>query len=80
MLQKIHQTQIDYDKEVQRVDNAIIALGKELEDLVYKRYELIAQKHDLDTHDLIDCIADNELMPKEVTELIISAMGKPHAE
>jgi len=75
MLQK-SQIPIDYDREIGRVDNAIIALGKELEDLVYKRYELVAGKHNLNAEELIHYIVDNDLMPKDVTELIVSAMEK----
>jgi len=75
MLQKNH-IPIDYDKEIGRVDKAIIALGKELEDLVYKRYELLAGKHDLNAKELIQYIVQNDLMPKDVTELIVSAMEK----
>ena len=77
MSQNIH-LPIDYDKEIGRVDKAIVALGNELEDLVCKRYELIAHKHGLDTRELIDCIVENDLMPKEVTALIVSAMDKAH--
>jgi len=75
MLQQSHM-QIDYDKEIGRVDKAISALGNELEELVYKRYELVAQKYGLDMRDLIEFITDNDLMPKEVMELVNSARSK----
>jgi len=78
MLQK-SQIPIDYDREIGKIDKAIIALGKELEELVYKRYELVAGKHDLNADDLIQCIVENDLMPKDVTELIVSAMEKAHS-
>jgi len=77
-MSQINQVQIDFDKEIGRVDKAIAALGEELEELVYKRYELIAKKLDLDTDVLIECILESELMPKEVTDLIVSAMEKKH--
>ena len=67
---------IDYDKEIGRVDKAIVALSNELEDLVYKRYELIARKHDLDAQELMACIVENDMMPKEVVEVLVSALGK----
>jgi len=75
MLQESY-AQIDYDKEIGRVDKAISALGSELEELVYKRYELVAQKYGLDMQDLIEFINDNNLMPKEVMELVNSARNK----
>lgn len=75
MLQKSY-AQIDYDKEIQRVDNAIGSLGNELEELVYKRYELVAQKHGLDLQELMEFIMDNGLIPKEIVELVKSAREK----
>jgi len=68
--------QIDYDKEIGRVDKAIVALSNNLEDLVYKRYELIAQKHNLDINELVKCIVENNLVSKDVMELIVSALEK----
>ena len=68
--------QVDYDKEIGRVDKAILALRKELEDLVYKRYELIAQKHNINTDELMECIVEHDLIPKEVVDLINSAVEK----
>ena len=68
--------QIDYDKEIGRVDKAIIALSSELEELVYKRYELIAHKHDLNVQELMECIVENDLMPSEVVEIMVSALEK----
>ena len=67
---------VDYDKEIGRVDQAILALRKELEELVYKRYELIAHKHNINTHELMECIVEHDLVPKEVVEIINSAAEK----
>ena len=75
MLQQSY-VQIDYDKEIGRVDKAIGALGNELEELVYKRYELIARKYGLDMRELMQFISENDLMPKEVMELVNSAREK----
>jgi hypothetical protein len=75
MLQKSY-VQIDYDKEIKRIDKAISSLGNELEELVYKRYELVAQKYGLDLQELMEFIVDNGLMPKEVVELLNSARKK----
>ena len=73
------QIDIDYDKEIGRVDMAIVALGAELEDLVYKRYELVARKHKLDAQELMNCIVENNLMSQEVIGVISSAsMRKAH--
>ena len=68
--------QIDYDKEIGRVDKAIIALSNELEELVYKRYELIAHKHNLNAQELMEYIVENDLMPREVVEIMVSALEK----
>ena len=67
---------IDYDAEIKRVDNAIVALNNDLEDLVYKRYELIAKKYNLNMHDLMDFIIRNNLVSKDVIELIVSSLEK----
>ena len=75
MLQQSY-VQIDYDKEIGRVDKAIGALGNELEELVYKRYVLIARKYGLDMRELMQFISENDLMPKEVMELVNSAREK----
>jgi hypothetical protein len=75
MLQNSY-VQIDFDREIGRVDKAIGSLGNELEELVYKRYELVARKHGLDMQELMEFVIENDLMPKEVMELVNSARKK----
>ncbi|MCL2152626.1 MAG: hypothetical protein FWH57_06675 [Oscillospiraceae bacterium] len=75
MLRKSY-SQIDYDKEIKRIDRAIASLGNELEELVYKRYELVAQKHGLNIQELMEFIEVNDLIPEEVMDLVNSAREK----
>ena len=75
MLRKSY-SQIDYDKEIKRIDRAIASLGNELEELVYKRYELVAQKHGLNMQELMEFIQVNDLIPEEVMDLVNSAREK----
>jgi len=65
---------VDYDKEVEFIDKAIVTHQKEIEELICKRYELIAKKTDLDMHEIIECLYESDLEPKEVMELIVAAI------
>jgi len=67
---------IDFDKEVEAVDRAIVTHEKEIEELISKRYELIAQKNDLDMQEVVECLFESEMEPKEVMELIVAAIKK----
>ena len=61
---------IEFDKEIEAVDRAIVAREKEIEELICKRYELIVQKNDLDMQEVIECLFESNINPKEIMELI----------
>ena len=70
------ETSIDIEKEVEAVDRAIVAHEKEIEELVCKRYELIARKNDLDMQEVIECLFESNIEPKEVMKLIVATKCK----
>jgi len=69
-------TPIDFDREVEAVDSAIVAHKREIEELISKRYELIAQKSDLDMQEVVECLFECDLDPKEVMEFIVAAKNR----
>jgi len=73
---QINNASIDFDKEVEAVDRAIVTHEKEIEELISKRYELIAQKNDLDMQEVVECLFESDMEPKEVMELIVAAIKK----
>ena len=73
-MSQINDTLIDYDVEIEAVDSAIVARKSEIDELINKRYELIAQKYDLDMREVIECLFESDLTPNEVMELIKSAI------
>ena len=75
-MSQMNNAPIDFDKEVEAVDRAIVTHEKEIEELISKRYELIAQKNDLDMQEVVECLFESEMEPKEVMELIVAAIKK----
>ena len=75
MTQKIRK-QVDYDREIGRIDDAIIACKRDFEDLLYKRHEVIAKKFGMDVFELIDYITKSNEVSPEAAEIIISIAAK----
>ena len=72
------QIQIDFDREIERIDEAIFACKRDFEDLVYKRHEFIARKFGMDIFELIDYIVKSNDVPQEAADLIVSIAMKKH--
>jgi len=77
-MSQISKAVIDFDKELEVVDRAIVAREKEIEELICKRYELIAMKNDLEMQEVVECIFESNIDPNEVMELIVTAIKKKH--
>ena len=75
MLQK-SQAQTDFDRELEKIDAAIIACKKDFEDLLLKRHEVIARKFGIGIMDLLESIAKEEDVPQEAMDIIISMAMK----
>ena len=75
MIKKIKR-QVDYDREIERIDEAIIACKKDFEDLLYKRHEVIAKKFGMDVFELIDYITKSNEVSPEAAEIIVSIAAK----
>ena len=71
------QPQIDYDREIEKIDEAILACKRDFEDLVYKRHEFIAWKFGLDVIELMDYIVKSyDDVPQEAVDIIVSKIKK----
>ena len=70
----------DYDQEIKRVDKAIVALGKEMEDLLYKRHGLVAKKCGVDVLELMDYIVKNksDKVHKGIVDVIENIVKQRH--
>jgi len=69
----------NYDSEMQRIENAIVGYNLEVESLVRERYELIANKEELEMQEVFDCAIERGITPKEMMELVNSFQKtKPH--
>jgi len=67
---------INYDKEIERIDEAIIACKRDFEDLLFKRYEVIARKFGIDVMELIDYVSKSDDVPQEAVNIIVSIVKK----
>ena len=67
---------IDYDREIERIDEAIVACKKDFEDLLYKRHEMIAKKFDIDVYELIDYIVKSNGVSQEAADIIVSIAAR----
>jgi len=65
-------TEVEFDSELKRIDEAILACKRDFEDLVYKRHEYIARKFGIDVIELIKYIAESGDVPHEAADIIVS--------
>ena len=70
------QIKINYDREIEKIDEAILACKKDFEDLLYKRHEMVARKFGVDVMELIDYISKNKNVPKEAVDIIATIAMK----
>jgi len=66
----------EFDSELGRIDEAILACKRDFEELVYKRHEYIARKFGIDVIELINYIAESGDVPREATDIIVSIAKK----
>jgi len=77
-MSQISKIKVGFDKEIEAVDKAIVAHEKEIEELICKRYELIARKNDFDMQEVVEYLIESNVKPKEIMELIIAAIDRKH--
>ena len=65
-----YKTQIDYDRELERIDEAIVICKRDFEDLIYKRHLYIARKFGIDVLQLLDYVTKNYDVPQEAADII----------
>lgn len=70
---------LNYNEEIEAVDRAIVAREKEIKDLICKRYELIAKKNDMEMLEVVECLYESNLEPKEIMNLIAVAINEKHS-
>ena len=63
-------TNINLDKKLDELESEIGSHNRIIEDLIWQRSELLAQKQDLDMYALIDCINEKGLTTREALEMI----------
>jgi len=73
---KINQNLTDYDKEIEKIDEAISACKRDFEELLYKRHVFIARKFGIDVMDLIEYVSKSDDVPQEAVDLIVSIVKK----
>ena len=70
------QAEIDYDKEIKKIDEALIACKKDFENLLYKRHVFIARKFNIDVLELISHIAKDGEIAQESVDMIVSIVNE----
>jgi len=71
MLERIS-VAIDIDRELDRIEDDIDTHHKIIEELVWRRSELLVSKQDLEMCELIDCIIERGLTANEALGIINS--------
>jgi len=66
----------DYDKEIEKIDEAITACKRDFEELLYKRHEFIARKFGIDVMELIEFVSQSDDVPQEAVDIIVSIVKK----
>lgn len=79
MLQRVV-IRIDVEKELDRLEEEIIAQNRIIDDLVWQRAELLTKRQDLEMCELIDCIIENGLTANEALDIIVYALGKKNPQ
>ena len=69
MSQKID-IEIDIDKEIEQIEGEIEAYNRRVEDLTWRRSELLCKKQDLEICELIDCIVEKGITINEALEIL----------
>jgi len=67
---------IDLEEELERIEEDLAEQNKVIEDLVWRRNDLLTRKQDLELYEFIDCIFENGLTANEALGIIVSALEK----
>jgi len=70
------QVGIDYDREIEIIDHALLACKRDFEELLYKRHVFIARKFNIDILELIDYLAMDGGVAKESVDMLISIVNR----
>jgi len=62
----------DIDRELDKIEDDIETHNRLIENLVWRRSELLIQKQDLEMYELIDCIIEKGLSANEALGIINS--------
>jgi len=63
---------IDVDKELEKIEEEIETYNRRIEDLTWRRSELLCKKQDLEMCELVDCIVEKGLTINEALEILNS--------
>ena len=69
MLQNV-ESEIDLDKELEEIEDEIDTHNRIVENLIWRRSELLTKKQDLEICELIDCIIEKGITANEALEII----------
>ena len=64
--------EVEFNREVEIIDRALLACKKDFEDLMYKRLEIMARRFRIGVPELIDCLLKADDVPQETAQLISS--------
>ena len=64
--------QIELDREIEEIGEAIVAHNRIVQKLTIQRYGLISKKQDLEMTETLKCAIENDISPRRVMDLIIS--------
>jgi ApbE superfamily uncharacterized protein (UPF0280 family) len=60
----------DLDEELEKIEEEITSHKKTIEDLTWRRSELLTKKQDLEICELIDCIFEKGMSTNEALEIL----------
>ena len=64
---------IELEKEMEEVENSILAFNMQIESLKGRRYELIAHREDLEMQEVIDCAVEAGISSAELMGFVVGA-------
>ena len=63
---------VDLDKELEQTEDEIVKHNRIIENLIWRRSELLTRKQDMEMYELIDCIVEKGMTANEALEIINS--------
>jgi len=62
--------EIDVDKELEKIEGELETYNRKIDDLTWRRSELLCKKQDLEICELIDCIVEKGITINEALEIL----------